>query len=235
VVRRCAEDRDGGSETATHWADEAVFGGEDRQTDRLNAQQGKGARMPSKQEEPDPDIDFLRTFVSERARLQAEQLAGQKADQAALEEPDPARRQLAPLFEPDQSQPAPPTPPPAADRTPEPVTSFEPPRRTPWAWLLIVSALTLALGLAAGFALGSSRADEEPTSVPATRSPATQPAPAPPTSVVVQRTATSACLETARRADEIIQLFATNQRERAADLLVAYGVASRQCRRDASP
>jgi hypothetical protein len=106
--------------------------------------------MPSKQEEPDPDIDFLRTFVSERARLQAEQLAGQKADQAALEEPDPAQRQLAPLFEPDQSQPAPPTPPPAADRTPEPVTSFEPPPRTPWTWLLIVSALTLALGLAAG-------------------------------------------------------------------------------------
>ena len=196
---------------------------------------GKGARMPSKQEEPDPDIDFLRTFVSERARRQAEQLAARNADQAAVEEPDPAWRQLGPLFEPDQPQPAPPTPPPAADRTPRPVTSFEPPRRTPRAWLLIVSALTLALGLAAGFALDSSRADEEPTTVPATRSPATQPAPAPPTSVVVQPIATSACLETARRADQIIHLFVTNQRERAAELLVAYGVASRQCRRDASP
>jgi hypothetical protein len=196
---------------------------------------GKGARMPSKQEEPDPDIDFLRTFVSERARLQAEQLAARNADQAALEKPDPARPPLAPLFEPDQPQPAPATPPPAAARTPQPLTASEPPRRTPRAWLLIVPALTLALGLAAGFALGSTRADREPTSVPATRSPATQPAPAPPTSVVVQRTATSACLETARRADEIIQRFAANQRDRVADLLIAYTVASRQCRRDASP
>jgi len=207
-------------------------------TDRLidaTPTMGKGARMPSKQEEPDPDIDFLRTFVSERARLQAEQLAARNADQAAVEEPDPAQPPLAPLFEPDQPQPPPPPPPPAADRTPQPVTADEPPRRPPRAWLLMAPALTLALGLAAGFALGSSRADEEPTSAPATSTPATQPAPAPPTSVVVQRTATSACLETARRADEIIQRFTANQRERAAELLVAYTVASRQCRRDAAP
>ena len=48
-------------------------------------------------------------------------------------------------------------------------------------------------------------------------------------------TVTSACLETARRADEIIHLFIANKRQRASDLLVAYSVASRQCRRDASP
>jgi hypothetical protein len=35
------------------------------------AQRGKEARMPSKQDEPDPEVEFLRTFVSERARLQA--------------------------------------------------------------------------------------------------------------------------------------------------------------------
>jgi hypothetical protein len=196
---------------------------------------GKGARTPSKQEKPDPDIDFLRTFVSERARRQAEQLAAHNADQTAGEETDPAQPPLAPLFEPDQPQPAPPTPPPAADRTPQPMTADKPPRRTPRAWPLIAPALTLALGLAVGFALGSNRADTEPKNAPATRPPATQPAPAPPTSVVVQRTATSACLETARRADEIIQLFATNQRDRVAELLVAYTVASRQCHRDASP
>jgi hypothetical protein len=62
----------------------------------------------------------------------------------------------------------------------------------------------------------------------------TQPAPLPPRSVVVQLTATSACLETARRGGEISHLFVTNQHDRVADLLVAYSVPRRQCRRDAS-
>jgi hypothetical protein len=53
--------------------------------------------------------------------------------------------------------------------------------------------------------------------------------------VVVRPAASSACLETARRADELIDLLITNRRSRAADLLVAYTVASRQCRKDASP
>jgi hypothetical protein len=115
------------------------------------------------------------------------------------------------------------------------VSSFKAPRRSPPEWLLIVPALILAVGLASGFAVGFTRVDGEPTSARATRSPATQPAPIPPTSVVVQPTATSACLETASRADELIRLFMADKRERAADLLVAYSVASRQCRRDASP
>jgi hypothetical protein len=55
------------------------------------------------------------------------------------------------------------------------------------------------------------------------------------TSVVVRPTASSACLETATRADELIDLLVKNRRGRAADLLVAYTIASRQCRRDASP
>jgi hypothetical protein len=53
--------------------------------------------------------------------------------------------------------------------------------------------------------------------------------------VVVRPAASPACLETAKRADELIDLLITNQRSRAADLLVAYTVASRQCRRDTSP
>jgi hypothetical protein len=199
-------------------------------TDRRNAQHGQGSTHAQQAGGTRSWIDFLRTFVSERARLQAEQLAGQKADQAALEEPDPTRRQLAPLFEPDQPGSAPATPSPAAARKPQPVTSIEPPRRTPWAWLLIVSALMLALG-----ASGRVRPGLQPRRRGTDKRAGNPAGPAPPASVVVQRTATSACLETARRADEIIQLFATNQRERAADLLVAYGVASRQCRRDASP
>jgi len=195
--------------------------------------------MPSKQDEPDPEIEFLRTFVSERARLQAEWLTAREAEQAALEEAGPVQSQLAPLFEPDQPDPAQPDPAPAtpspAAGKPQPVTSVEAPQRRTRAWLLIAPALTLAVGLAVGFAVGSTRPGGHPTSAPATRSPATQPAPAPPTSVVVQLAATSACLETASRGDEIIHLLVADQRDRAADLLVAYSVASRQCRRDASP
>jgi hypothetical protein len=85
-----------------------------------------------------------------------------------------------------------------------------------------------------GLALGSGRVGREPRNAPAAP-PATQPATPPVTSVVIRPTASSACLETARRADEIIQLLITNRRSRAARLLVAYTVASRQCRRDAAP
>ena len=147
----------------------------------------------------------------------------------------PGRRQMAPLFEADQPDPAPATSSAEAAGAPRLVSSFEVRRRTPRTWLLIALALTLAVGLAAGFAVGLTRVDGKPTSARATRSHATQPAPTPPTSVAVQLTATSACLETARRADEIIHLFIANKRQRASDLLVAYSVASRQCRRDASP
>jgi hypothetical protein len=44
---------------------------------------------------------------------------------------------------------------------------------------------------------------------------------------VVRATASSACLETARRADEMIHLLIRNRRDQAAELLVAYTVASR--------
>jgi hypothetical protein len=46
---------------------------------------------------------------------------------------------------------------------------------------------------------------------------------------------TPACLETARRADELIRLLTANRRDDAARRLVPYTVASRQCRRDAAP
>jgi hypothetical protein len=68
-----------------------------------------------------------------------------------------------------------------------------------------------------------------------TRSPATQPTTAPPTSVVVRLTATSACLEAAKRADQLIHLLVTNERDRVPKLFIAYNVASRQCRMDGGP
>jgi hypothetical protein len=53
--------------------------------------------------------------------------------------------------------------------------------------------------------------------------------------VVVRPAASPACLETARRADALLKLLISNRRSRAAELLVACTVASRQCRKDASP
>jgi hypothetical protein len=93
----------------------------------------------------------------------------------------------------------------------------------------------LAVGMALGFAVGSARSGGKPTSAPVTRAPATQPARPPQTSVMVRPVASSACLETARRGDQLIGLLISKQRSQAADLLVAYTVASRQCRKDASP
>ena len=190
--------------------------------------------MPSKQDEPDPEVEFLQTFVSERAHRQAQPLTAGEADQVALEV-RPAGRQLASLFEPAQPDPAPAVSSSVAAGEPQPVTSVAAPPRRTRAWLLTAPAVTLAVGLALGFALGSTWAGGATTGAPARRSPATQPAPATPTSEVIQLAATPACLETASRADELIHLFAANQRDRAAKLLVAYSVASRQCRRDASP
>jgi hypothetical protein len=93
----------------------------------------------------------------------------------------------------------------------------------------------LAVGMVLGFAVGSGRSGGERARAPAPRAPATQPARPPQTSVVIRPVASSACLETARRGDQLIGLFIRKQRSRAADLLVAYTVASRQCRKDASP
>ena len=109
------------------------------------------------------------------------------------------------------------------------------PRRTRLAWRLLALAMTLVVGLALGLALGSGRLGGAPASVPAARPPATRPLPAPATSIVARPTASSACLETIRRADEVINLLINNRRSRAAEVLVAYTIASRQCRRDASP
>jgi hypothetical protein len=191
--------------------------------------------MSREHDRPDPETELRRTFVWERARLQAERLTARETDQAALE-PRAVHARLVPLFEPDQPDPASATSSPAAGAEPQPVTAaITAPRRTPRAWLLLVPALTLAVGLAVGFSLASTRVASQPTPAPATRPPVTQPAPAPPTSVVFRPTASPACLETARRGDEIIALLNRNRRAEAADLLVAYSVATRQCRKDASP
>jgi hypothetical protein len=168
-------------------------------------------------------------FLWEPACLDSERLPAH-ADEAPVEQQTgPDQPRLASLFEPAWPDPAPAPASPAAGGLVQ-----APPRRRR-AWLLIAPAVTLAVGLVLGFALGFARAGGEPTSVTAMRAPATRPPPAPVTSIVVRPTASSACLETATRADQLIALLIRNRRSEAANLLVAYTVASRQCRRDASP
>jgi hypothetical protein len=173
-------------------------------------------------------------FLRPRAQLERDRHAAERLDQAAVET-DPARRQPGSLFEPDQSDAAPAGASRAPGGGPLPASHAEKALRIRWVWRLIALAVILAVGMVLGLALGSARVGREPTNASAAHPPATQPATAPVTSVVVRPTASSACLETARRADEIIQLLITNRRTRAAKLLVAYTVASRQCRRDAAP
>jgi hypothetical protein len=125
---------------------------------------------------------------------------------------------LAPAFEPttptDQEQPPrdplPPAPPP------------EQPARPRWQWLA-AAALVFTLGTGLGYLLARPGADAQPA-------PPTTTAPAP--SAVVPR----ACLETARRADEVIALLNRNIRtRRLAEALKDYTHASQACREEASP
>jgi hypothetical protein len=187
-------------------------------------------------EDRQSEVEELRCFPARRESPQSGRLTPRQVEQAALAEAGPVQRQREwGWFEPDQSRPAPAVASSAVGAEPQPGTLLQAPRRTPRAWLLIAPAVTLAVGIGLGFAAGSARSGGEPASAPATRTPATAPAPAPPTSVVVRPAASSACLETARRGDQLIALLISNQRSKAADLLVAYTVASQQCRKDTSP
>jgi len=135
-------------------------------------------------------------------------------------------REQAGLFEPEQAGPPPPQPAPA------PAAPRHPP------WLLLAPALTLMVGAMLGFVLGTTQADRRLAAAAPTSSapaPTTRPAPPPSTKVVVRNYASPACLETARWADRVIDLLIRNQRIRAERPLVAYTVAARQCRQDASP
>jgi hypothetical protein len=153
-----------------------------------------------------------------------------------MREPGPARRERrSEWFEPEQPDPAPATTASAPAASPRRGLPRHPPRRTPGVWRRVLPALTLTVGLVLGFAAASARSADQPSGAPATRAPTTRPVAAPQTSVLVRPAASPACLETAKRADELINLLITDQRSRAADRLVAYTVASRQCRRDASP
>ena len=182
------------------------------------------------------EVEAFRQLLAARAHPDSEpQPTRSEADQPADVDAT-VRQPLGSLFEPDQPNPttAVALPTPAGD--PQLVSASATHRPRPWGWLRLALAATLALGLSgAGFALGSSwtaRTLPNPQVPPA---PVTQPPSVTVTSIVVRQVATSACLEAAKRGDELIALLINNQRTRAAKLVVPYHVASRQCARDAGP
>jgi hypothetical protein len=195
-----------------------------------------GASTPRHQDQRGPEVEALRRLLAARARLDAKQLTTAEVDRAAAEAYCRTQRPLVSLFEPGQPDPASAVASPTPAGKPQVDTALPTPQRRSPAWLLVALILTLALGLlGAGFVLGSTRAGGTRPSAQAPRVVATQPTPVPETSIVVQPAATSACLETARRGDQLIELLISNKRGRATKLLVAYHVASRQCARDAAP
>jgi hypothetical protein len=181
-----------------------------------------------------------RRSLSVRTR-QPDAPAAAPADQAPGVTADSSRPRAVSLFEPDQPDPPDPPPPiaaaaPAVAGTPQLVPPPRPPRRTVSAWLL-APALTLVVGAVLGFAFGSAQGGRKPASVAPTSSPSptTLLVVPPSTKVVVRHYASPACLEATRRGDHMIDLLIRNQRSQAERLLVAYTVAARQCRKDASP
>ena len=178
-----------------------------------------------------------RRLRSTRARRQPDPPAAALPDQAPVDATPSSRSRLASLFEPHQSDPPPARAVPAGAGPPQPIRPAQPPPRRVSAWLLLVPALTLAVGALLGFVLGSTRASRQPTGPAPTSSPSpsTRLAIPPSTRVVVRHYASPACLEAARRGDQLIDLLIRNQRRQVEDLLVAYTVAAQQCRKDATP
>jgi hypothetical protein len=118
---------------------------------------------------------------------------------------------------------------PAAKRPAPPDQHPAPPR---WRWVAAVALLLVGTGF--GYALprtGSN--DPQPLPPPATARPplSAQPQQPQPVPSVPQ-----ACLEMARRGDEVVHLFTINDRSRRlVEALKAYTRASQACRRAASP
>jgi hypothetical protein len=180
--------------------------------------------MP-RQEQEHPEVEAVRRL------LVAKQLTTGAADQAA-EEDGPAERPLVSLFEPNQPAPASPIAAPRPAGQPQLDTASPTPQRKRPAPRLLVLTLILVVGLGVGTVLGVAWAGGTPTGPPA---PTAQPTAAPATSIVVRPAATPACVETAQRGDQLIDLLIRNKRSQATKLLVPYHLASRQCARDADP
>jgi hypothetical protein len=105
-----------------------------------------------------------------------------------------------------------------------------PPAKGRPTWVLALAAVScLLLGGGLGYLLHRPAA---PAAWPPPTAIVTQTTPPPPAKVV----APPACLQTAQRGDELIDLFTRNIRDRRLSLaLKAYTLASQACRKEASP
>jgi hypothetical protein len=109
-------------------------------------------------------------------------------------------------------------------------------------WQGIAAAvLIFLLGIGFGYVLTRSGAGDPPGTPSAKAAPTT---PAPATTLAPQATPVSrfvappACLETAKKGDEVFALLSSNVRvndRRLADAMKAYTLASQACRKEASP
>jgi len=123
---------------------------------------------------------------------------------------------------------------------PAPPAELEQPRALPpdrpawprWQWLA-AAALIFALGTGLGYLLPRSGTGDQPSPPP--QPSLTTPA-VPQPSTAPRAFVPPACLETARRADEVISLLNRNIRtRRLAEALKDYTIASQACRKEASP
>jgi hypothetical protein len=117
---------------------------------------------------------------------------------------------------------------------PAPAPAAQPPAKGRPTWMLaLVVAACLLIGGGLGYLLHRPTADTTDWPAVTVTSIVTQTAPADPQTKFV---APPACLQTAQRADEVIDLFTKNIRDRRLSLaLKAYTMASQACRKEASP
>jgi hypothetical protein len=176
------------------------------------------------QQQPEPQQDHLLPSHPEQQQRELEELRRQFAEvgkrisafaPASTDEHRERPLALVPRITPPDQQPAPPDQQPA------------PPR---WQWVAAVALLLVGTGF--GYALPRAGSNHTPPPPAAARPPlSTQPQQPQPVPSVPQ-----VCLETARRADEMVHLFTINDRSRRlVEALKAYTLASQACRQQASP
>ena len=123
------------------------------------------------------------------------------------------------------------------DRQPRPALPPAPPVNQPARprWQGIAAAvLIFLLGIGFGYLLPRANVEDSAARTPARSASTLAPQATPPTKVSVP----PACLETARKGDEVFALLSSNVRandRRLAEAMKAYTTASQACRKEASP
>jgi len=122
-----------------------------------------------------------------------------------------------------------------------PAPPVDQPARTRWQ-RVTAAVLVFLLGTGFGYVLTRSGAGDPPgtpsaKAAPTTQPPATTLAPQPQGTPQTRFVSPQACLDTARKGDELFALLTSNVRDQRllADAMKAYTTASQACRKEASP